>query len=444
MTNARRFVFLPYESDIKKGLIHFHYSVITEGEQFSFTETLQFTPPEGGFTGERQDLVARITKYLHLTLGMSYWKLFCPGEIETPYDLTANEAEFFHVLYTKGLGEFFYKNSIDFRPLLTFPSGGAVAPSPVRVNPKNRSLVLSGAGKDSIVTGELLKKHNKPFDLFTLNPTAIHEEVARIMGASLITMKRTIDPLLVKLNKRPDTYNGHVPITSIFMFTGLLAAALYDYRFVIASNEESASYGNVEYLGEIMNHQWSKSIEYEQMLASFVAKNISSDISVFSLLRPVTEMKIAKLFSALSSYFHAFTSCNTNFKITGDPRRGQWCGTCPKCAFVFLLLAAHLKKDTVVDIFGKNLFADATLIPTYNELLGREGFKPFECVGTPEESTAALEAVRLRGEFSNDSVVASLTQRASASRNDMSPAGVYSVSQKHFVPDDFSEIRASL
>lgn len=438
MTKQARFVFSSYGLDIQGGSLSCSYELTHGDKQILFTERIAFRPPDGPIGPERELLAQRIARQLHLLLGISYWKTFCPRDITVSYPLASSEAEFFRILYTKGLGEFFYRNTIDFRGLVSFPSDGETPPlSPGRVKFSSRSLVLLGAGKDSIVTGELLKKHRKNFALFTLNPTPIHEAVASQMGVTLLTMKRTIDPKLMDLNAQPGTYNGHVPITSIFMCTGMLAAALYDFQYVIASNEESANYGNVEYLGEEMNHQWSKSLEFESMFASHAHRNVSPDLGLFSLLRPFTEREITGTFSSYPQYFHSFTSCNTNFKITGDPRRGQWCGTCPKCAFVFLLLSEYLPRETVVDIFGKSLFDDAALLPVYRELLGLEGFKPFECVGTPQEATSAFMAVMKRGEFAQDAVVASLAVS-------LKPLPADSYTPHHFVPPEFDEIIRSV
>lgn len=50
-------------------------------------------------------------------------------------------------------------------------------------------------------------------------------------------------------------------------------------------------------------------------------------------------------------------------------------------------------------MFGGNLFEDDTLLPLYRELLGLEGHKPFECVGTKEETAAAFILAHNRGEF---------------------------------------------
>jgi hypothetical protein len=53
----------------------------------------------------------------------------------------------------------------------------------------------------------------------------------------------------------------------------------------------------------------------------------------------------------------------------------------------------------MTEMFGGNLFADGALLPLYRQLLGIEGFKPFECVGTPEETIAAFLLAHQRGDF---------------------------------------------
>jgi hypothetical protein len=194
------------------------------------------------------------------------------------------------------------------------------------------------------------------------------------------------------------------------MFVGMLAGALYDYAYVVFSNEKSADIGNVEYLGQEINHQWSKSIEYEIMMRNYVRKFTTDSLDAFSLLRPLHEIEIVRRFSLLPQYFNSFSSCNRNFSQAANPaslREGHayWCGECPKCAFVFACLAAFLPKEIVLDIFGKNLFADAALIPLYSELLGFEAFKPFECVGTPDETGFALYKAHKSGSYEGDAIM---------------------------------------
>ena len=58
-----------------------------------------------------------------------------------------------------------------------------------------------------------------------------------------------------------------------------------------------------------------------------------------------------------------------------------------------------------MDIFGKNLLDDKSLIPLFEELIGIRNFKPFECVGTPEEVKEALEKILEKGEFKDSFLV---------------------------------------
>ena len=171
------------------------------------------------------------------------------------------------------------------------------------------------------------------------------------------------------------------------------------------SNEKSANIGNVEYLGKQINHQWSKSGEFETMFDTYVRQHIDPDLKYFSALREMTELEIAGEFMRHPQYFMCTTSCNRNWKIAGEKQEERWCGTCPKCAFVFALFAAYLKKDIVLEIFGKNIFENAETIPLYKQLLGMEGFKPFECVGTPEETKEAFAMIQKRGEFDETLVI---------------------------------------
>ena len=59
---------------------------------------------------------------LHLAIGIGYYKAYCPKKIEIKSGvLNKEQAKFWNKLYERGLGEFFYKNQIDFRNLIKFP-----------------------------------------------------------------------------------------------------------------------------------------------------------------------------------------------------------------------------------------------------------------------------------------------------------------------------------
>lgn len=174
-------------------------------------------------------------------------------------------------------------------------------------------------------------------------------------------------------------------------FVFLALAALTGSRYAIFSNEKSASEGNLHWRGMEVNHQYSKSAEFEQDFGEYVAAEITQDIEVWSLLRGMGELAIVENFSTLTEYHDVFSSCNRNFHIHGSrlAPTDRWCGECPKCAFVFLMLSAYLSSAEVVEIFGADLFARPALLPLFQSLLGYQSDKPFECVGTYDEAVVA-------------------------------------------------------
>lgn len=417
------FTFGGYEIKKEEGVVTFKYELAHKGETFSFAEKIIFDPARADFSRVSEKVLLAALDTLSLILGVSYWKLFCSKEIRLPHiKLSRGQAEFWNTVYTKGLGEFFYKNKIDFRGLVNpvrgregsqrssasngvnFPSAAKKVPRSQAVPKTGKTLVLWGGGKDSIVSAELLKKDGKDFDLFSLNDYPIQRETAKIAGKELLVVKREIDPKLLELNKRPDVYNGHVPVSVVYSSTALVAAILYGYDSIVNSCEKSANYGNVEYLGETVNHQWSKSEEFEKMFRDYIKTYITSTVTYSSLLRQYSELQIAELFSKYPRYFSSFASCNKNFTIA-KPKGNRWCGECAKCAFVFAILSAYLPKDTLVKIFGKNLFSDPALLTIYRKLWGLEAEKPFDCVGTPEETLAAFELASKTGAYKEDVIM---------------------------------------
>ncbi len=394
------FTFEGYNLNLKKGQASFNYS-IENGEKLNFTEKISFPSIEANIPN---DLLKSLLTNIMLILGISYWKLYCPKDIKIKdFSLSKEQADFWNIVYTKGLGEFFYKNKIDFRGLVRFPYTDRDQEKIPLFPRKERSLLGLGGGKDSIVAAELLKAQDKDFGLFTVGTSQIQNEVAKIIGKKPILIKRELDSKLLDLNREKGTYNGHIPISAIYAFLGLLASVFYDYNKIVVGNEKSANYGNVEYLGEAINHQWSKSEEFEKLFNEYVGKFITPGIAYSSPLRKMSELEVVKKFVNYPQYFKIFSSCNNNFKILKHIQNDKslWCGKCPKCLFVFMCLAAFLSKKEVLGIFGKNLFEDKSLIPLFKELIGRKNFKPFECVGTPDEVKEALGKISAKGEFEN-------------------------------------------
>lgn len=396
------FEFVSYEIQRDKKTINFNYKT----RDLYLTEKIILPVPIP--SSVNSILLKSILNDLHLILGITYFKMYCPKKIIVSLHLSQPQADFWNTVYTKGLGEFFYKNKIDFRGLINFPyiDTPPVQPRRLYEAKKGRFLVGIGGGKDSVVSVEILKKENKEITGFILDsqntPPQIQIDVAKKMEIDYLIVKRQLDSQLFDLKSE---YNGHIPITAIYSFIALLLAAIYDYSSIIIPNGKSANFGNVNYLGIEINHQWSKSEEFEKLFQEYVKQHVTPNIYFSSNLRPYSEIEIAKLFSSHKKYFPVFSSCNKNYRIKGDVNQKKWCGECPKCAFVFIILAAYLSKEEVVKIFDKNLLEDPQLIPLYHDLIGKGNMKPFDCVGTFEESRQALEIIRNKGEFDVSKII---------------------------------------
>ncbi|MCA9371313.1 hypothetical protein KC726_00280 [Candidatus Woesebacteria bacterium] len=441
------FVFDSHSFDSTTCQAKFSYRLIHEGEKFDFVETLDLSDLlDKEFDYDAADLdfdiVDSYLETLHLILGISYWKTFCSKEIEIEdYTLTKDQAEFWNTVYTKGLGEFFYKNDIDYRDLVDFPydetaQNNIVQPSPSRTKQERKEVLLGiGGGKDSVVAYELLKKHGYAIKGCILESGREHEitkKLVQLMDIDTIIIERKLDKELFELNGRKDVFNGHIPISAIIAVVLSFVAYLLDIPFCTVGNERSANYGNVEYFGEEINHQWSKSQEFEKLFQDYCAHYITKKVQYFSLLRPFSELYIAKMFSHFKKYFHCTTSCNTNFTIFSKSDE-IWCGSCPKCVFIFTIFSPFIPKEELVSIFKKNLFEEKRLLSLFKELLGIEGAKPFECVGLPDEMKLALYYSYKKGEYNETPIMQFFV-------NEVLPTidSPETLEKELFTPDDYS------
>ena len=401
MKTYNSFIFDSYAFDPETGEIRLIYNL---DDEVQFTEVLEI-PTEGiCLNAIEQALFA-----LHLAGGASYYKTCCPKQIDVRSGiLNTNQARFWNNVYENGLGEFFYENTIDFRGLINFPIHEPGTPIFHQSDrPSNgRVLVPVGGGKDSTVTIEKLRAQGRDITLLRMGAHPLIDDLVSVTGLPCITIKRKLPRKLFEMNEQ-GALNGHIPITAYLSCLAVVIAEIYGFDEIAMSNEQSANEGNTEYLGKEINHQWSKSAEFEHAFDDYVKRYINKHLRYYSALRDLTELEIAGEFAKLPQYFACTTSCNRNWSILNSQLstlNSRWCGTCPKCTFVFALMAAHIKRSAVESMFEKNIFADATTIPLFKQLLGLEGFKPFECVGTPEETKHAFEMIKKRGEF-DDTVV---------------------------------------
>ena len=331
----------------------------------------------------------------------SYWKATASPKIivEAGY-LGRAQINWWHDLFMKGMGQYFYENKINFtnKNFLTITTAshlgraGTVPAQACAGTVPAQTLVPIGGGKDAVVTYEILKKAKQKLQPFVLNPKREQLAILRIAGeTNPIVVERKIDSTLLELNRK-GYLNGHTPFSAYLAFLTASCAALFDYKYIALSNERSSNEGNVNYLGSIVNHQYSKSWEFEKKFRAYSKKYLAKDTEYFSFLRPLYELQIAKLFSQYPKYFATFLSCNEAHKTNSgtDKPAKKWCGKCSKCLFVFASLYPFVGTEQLVTIFGSNLFENANLISLMEELVGERNFKPFECVGTTKESLTAF------------------------------------------------------
>lgn len=395
--NPTVFEFSSYKFEPNKKRIFFNYMQEFEGrEPINFTETL-LLPEAPDLAGLPDGLLDKILQGAHLILGISYYKLYCPTIVRHNYSLTKREADFWDIVYRKGLGEFLYRNNLSPKISPKFSFDKNAKPKSFSIEKNSKCMVAVSGGKDSIVAAELLKEAaclpaGRGVDITavfteTQRESDIVNKVIDILGVKNLKFRRILDPQILEKHK----YDGHVPVSAIFAFLGILYAVLYKHSYCVMANEYSSNFGNTKYKGEIVNHQWSKSAEFENMFSDYVYNFITPDVKYFSLLRPFYEIRIAEKFSKYKKYLPYFSSCNKNFTVEEKEKNGLWCGECPKCVFTFTLLSAFLERKELLDIFKKNLFQDRNLLPLFKDVLGIGDIKPFDCVGTFEESKAAFK-----------------------------------------------------
>ena len=444
------FTFYKQEVSVKEGVLNmvFHFSL---DERYYFHPTMRIPArPFYHWESIPKEQLETLAFHIGMVELVSYWKLACPKTIVVkPFDLKLCQKKWWRHLYYQGLGEFRYLNGIDCteKDFLRIDSGTDREFQPIRrcENPEglfdrkggDRSfaeqrfnppvLIPIGGGKDSVVTLELLRGEMPVIPLI-LNPrgaTVSCIEAAGYTMDDVAVINRTLDATMLKLNNE-GFLNGHTPFSALLAFLTLLISAGTGSKYIALSNESSANESTVP--GTDINHQYSKSIEFERDFRDYVRQHLSQEIQYFSFLRPLNEMQIASLFSRCTAYHEVFRSCNAGSKTD------SWCGKCPKCLFTWIILSPFLSRQRLTEIFGKDLMKDPELKPIFEELNGTSAVKPFECVGTVEEVRACVDFMKDR-----QGTIAEGSPQAEASVDEI----LRRFNEENFLPPQFIAILKS-
>lgn len=399
-------------------------------------EIIRFPNAPYALDAARAQAAEQGLRLLHLIAGISYYKAAVPPDIRIEsYSIGPGTAAFLQELYENGLGEFAYRNGLSLRGRIQFPHSPE-DPAPARtLGLRKHAIVAIGGGKDSLVSIEALRRAEVAQTVSWIGSSPLIRACAERTGLPLLNIGRSLAPELFEMNKQ-GALNGHIPVTAINSAILALAALLEDADKVVFSNERSASYGSlIPGTGEV-NHQWSKGWVFEQHFARQLRAQVAADLDYFSLLRPFSELAVARQFARTDHYDAHFSSCNRNFHLLGERPAQRWCGACPKCHFVFLALAPFMPKPRLMAIFGRNLLDEPEQAPGFDALLEFQDHKPFECVGEGRESRAAMAALAANPSWREDFLVARFAREIQPQLEtvDLMLAPLLEASDDHAIP----------
>lgn len=384
----KRFIYNNYEIFEEDNKIIIKYDFEIEN-LVKFNPKVEILKKDFNFQNIDSDIVKNMVFNLGMIEAISYFKATCsPQFVIKCGKLDDFQEKWFKKLFYLGLGEFRYVNNINVSEdeLLEFISEGENLEITENARDLEGLIIPVGGGKDSNVTLDLLKDYKDKSLAFRIGVNQVSTDCAKAAGFSeneIIEVKRTIDKNLIDLNSK-GFLNGHTPFSAMVAFLTYLCSYLLGKKYVALSNEASANESNVD--GENINHQYSKTIEFENDFREYAKKYLKGNVEYFSMLRPISELQIAMMFSRLKKYHPIFKSCNVGSK--SEP--WKWCCDCPKCLFVYTILSSFLYKEELVDIFGEDLYEKESLLKTFIELCGYGETKPFECVGTYSEIRYAV------------------------------------------------------
>ena len=366
---------------------------------FLFTvDDVKFTPKivveNVSIKGKNKKVIDNLVFNLGMIEMFSYWKATCyPQIIVRAGKLNKSQIFWWEKLLINGMGQFFYENKIKKQSIKIISEGeGDLKKGKVT---GKKIIIPVGGGKDSAVTLNIFK--DKDPACFALNPDKV---ILKMVGEKeLIIARRKIEKNLLGMNKK-GYYNGHTPFVAYLSFLSVLVSYLFNKKYIVFSNEDSANEENVVWLGKKINHQYSKTYEFEKDFRKYCSSYLIENVEYFSALRMLYESQIGLIFSHMKDYHKIFLSCNEASKTNSGTKKKtlKWCNNCSKCLFVYLILYPFLTKEELLNIFQEDLFENKKLLPILKELTGESKVKPFECVGTRREVLVALYLGYKKGE----------------------------------------------
>lgn len=374
MLNAQTTNFKSFKYNLDTKKIELHYLV----DQYPVIHFLDLKQVDGIQYTDKLD------SYIFLC-GMAIYPFifskYNPNKIQVSAgNLNKDQLRYWKKWYLKGLGEYFYLNNLPHKiNLEVFPNSKIIKADNLKLS--NKVLLLNGGGKDSCVSAEILHKSNIEFEWMMIGYSNSQRGVLEVSPSKVKNIILSYQRFMVPENYK--TFRGHKPFTLYTSSVAVLVSALKRIKYIFLSNEKSANFGNLNVGNIEINHQWTKSLEFERMYSKYLNMYVNPELSYSSILKPLYELQIAKIFSKFPKYHSSFVSCNR----TGTK---SWCCKCSKCAFIFLAMYPFIDRKSVIRIFNNDLLDNMDNKLLFQQLIGEKDSKPFECVGTIEENRIAM------------------------------------------------------
>lgn len=314
------------------------------------------------------------------TFGLDYY-----DHISLPFKLDEAEKSFFETAFLYGLAEFRYVNKLPIRQSVNL-TWADDAPVLSTVQHKQdvlnggRAFVLNGGGKDGVVAMEIAKQLDLDLAWFVSGTADSRSRIVSLSGVEDLISVDRVPSDYIKDHRR---YTGHKPMSLYVAMIASLTAYLTGRQYVISANEYSASFPNLVVDGFQVNHQFTKSYEFEELLrALYISHNIP--VYYFSATRPLYELQVLQIFANYPAYHAHFLSCNQGMS------HDTWCKHCAKCAFVIGSMYLY-SPETSKEVWGESreLFNANKLVDELIELINPD-IKPLECIGTLAENRILL------------------------------------------------------
>ncbi len=256
--------------------------------------------------------------------------------------------------------------------------------------PENRdkaAVCLTG-GKESLAIFKTLSD-KKPLMLFFLDTESnVHRQRVYEAVKDTFMTTRTISnrkDIFASLERDYKGLQSGVDMAHL-VFNTMLYADICEYMLI--GNEYSSNFPNDVYEGNLINHQYVKTIHFAENINRYVHEFVTPDFSYYSPFFGMYEFLIANLFFKNDDYLDIWTSCN---QTTPDV---NFCSNCYKCAFTYLLSRTKKSENYLSKFFSKNMLDEVEL---YKPMMDFTGVKPLDCVGDKTEVWVCLEILLQNG-----------------------------------------------